>query len=88
MSLESGASASTPPTTGPLPRAALLLAVVVMTVSFAALLIILALYFAQTTPHPVFYWLALWGIPVGFALMCIYMLMRLGGRRRLYAQQP
>lgn len=69
--------------TGPVARTSLLLGVAVTAVSFAALLIILGLYFADTTPHPGLYWAVLWGFPAGFVLMCGYLLATLKTRRRL-----
>lgn len=69
--------------TGPAARISLLLGVAVTAVSFTALLIILGLYFAEARPHPGLYWAALWGFPVGFALMCGYLLATLRTRRRV-----
>lgn len=57
---------------GPVSRAALILAVSVTAAAFAAVLLILGIYFADSTPHPGLYWLALWGFPTGFVLMCLY----------------
>lgn len=83
MSSASWSSAGQPPAAGPVSRAALVTAVIVTAASFAALLLILGIYFAQGTPHPGLYWTALWGFPLGFALMCLYMVLNLGRRRRL-----
>ncbi|WP_150461949.1 hypothetical protein [Nesterenkonia ebinurensis] len=69
--------------TGPVARTSLLLGVSITAASFAALLIILGLYFAEAIPHPGLYWAALWGFPVGFALMCLYLVANLKARRRL-----
>ena len=55
---------------------------VITAASFASLVLILGIYFAQGTPHPGLYWTALWGFPLGFALMCGYVLLSLGRRRR------
>lgn len=70
---------------GPVSRAALVLGVAITAISFVALLVILGLYFAQIVPHAALYWVALWGFPVGFALMCTYVLLSLGRRRRVRA---
>lgn len=85
MSSASGPSAAQPSAAGPISRAALVAAVTVTAASFAALLVILGIYFAQGTPHPGLYWTALWGFPLGFALMCVYVVLSLGRRRRLRA---
>lgn len=63
-------------------RALLLTGVVVTAASFLALLAILGLYFAGTDPHPALYFTALWGFPVGFTLMIVYMLLAMSRRRR------
>lgn len=83
MSSASGSPAAQPAAAGPLSRAALILAVAVTAASFAALVLILGIYFAQGTPHPGLYWTALWGFPLGFSLMCVYVVLSLGRRRRL-----
>ena len=70
--------ASTP---GVLSRASLILGVIITTVSFFALIAILGFYFGGTVPHAGLYWAALWGFPVGFVLMCLYLLINLGRRR-------
>lgn len=70
--------ASTP---GVVPRAALSLGVIATAVSFIALLAILGSYFAGSVPHEGLYWLALWGFPAGFVLMCLYMVINLRKRR-------
>lgn len=70
---------------GPFARAALVLAVVVTAAAFTSLMVILAVYFAQGTPHPGLYWTALWGFPLGFALMCVYVVTGPVRRRRLSA---
>lgn len=50
--------------------------------SFAAVLVILGFYFAGHTPPAVWFWVALWGFPVGFLLMCTAMMVSLVRRRR------
>lgn len=62
-------------------RFATLAGALITAVSFASVLVILGFYFAQSTPHAVWYWIALWGFPVGFALVCASMLMALARRR-------
>ncbi|NDK32740.1 hypothetical protein [Nesterenkonia haasae] len=64
-----------------LSRASLVLGVIISAASFIALIAILGFYFAGTVPHPGFYWAALWGFPIGFVLMCVYLLINLGRRR-------
>ena len=63
-------------------RAMLLAGVAITAASFLALLAILGLYFAEADPHPSLYFTALWGFPVGFTLMIVYMLMAMSRRRR------
>lgn len=63
-------------------HALLLTGVVITAASFLALLAILGLYFAGTDPHPALYFTALWGFPVGFTLMIVYMLLAMSRRRR------
>lgn len=60
----------------------LLAGVAITAASFLALLAILGLYFAGADPHPSLYFTALWGFPVGFTLMIVYMLMAMSRRRR------
>ncbi|GAA1808760.1 hypothetical protein [Nesterenkonia flava] len=68
----------------PLPaRLCLILGVVVTAASFVALLVILGFYFAGSSQHPQLFGTALWGFPVGFTLMCLYVIFSLGRRRRL-----
>lgn len=83
MSSASGPSAEQPAAAGPISRTVLVIAVAVTAASFAALLLILGIYFAQGTPHPGLYWTALWGFPLGFSLMCVYVVLSVGRRRRL-----
>lgn len=59
-----------------------MLGVVITVLSFIALLTILGLYFAEVTPAASLYWVALWGFPVGFILMCVYLLLNIRGRRQ------
>ncbi|GAB3850209.1 hypothetical protein [Nesterenkonia populi] len=73
------------PAPGPVSRAALILGVIITAVSFVALLVILSLYFVETTPHAALYWLSLWGLPLGFMLMLSYVLLAL--RRRQHARR-
>lgn len=73
------------PAPGPVSRAALILGVIITAVSFAALLVVLALYFVETVPHASLYWLSLWGLPLGFVLMVSYVLLAL--RRRQHARR-
>ncbi|NYJ16043.1 hypothetical protein [Nesterenkonia sandarakina] len=56
--------------------------VVITALSGIALLVILSLYFMQADPHPVFYGLALWGFPLGFALLVGFLLFSVNRRRR------
>ncbi|TLP98274.1 hypothetical protein FEF26_05640 [Nesterenkonia salmonea] len=70
--------ASTP---GVLSRASLILGVIITGASFLSLITILGFYFAGTVPHSGLYWAALWGFPLGFVLMCVYLLINLGRRR-------
>lgn len=63
-------------------RALLLAGVAITAASLLALLAILGLYFAGTDPHPALYFTALWGFPVGFTLMIVYMLLAMSRRRR------
>lgn len=67
---------------GPAARVSLILGVVITALSFVALLVILGLYFADTTPAASLYWVTLWGFPVGFILMCAYLLLSIRGRRQ------
>lgn len=72
----------------PAARASLILGVTVTIISFAALLAILGLYFAETTPPASLYWAALWGFPAGFVLMCLHLLLTIGSRRRGTRTEP
>lgn len=63
-------------------RAVLVIGVAITAVSFLALLLILGLYFGEIIPHASLYWITLWGFPIGFALMCIYVMLQLNRRRR------
>lgn len=68
---------------GSRPAQALLWSGVVITaLSGIALLVILSLYFMETDPHPVFYVAALWGLPLGFALLVAFLLFSVTRRRR------
>lgn len=58
-----------------------MLGVVITVLSFVALLAILGLYFAEITPAASLYWATLWGFPVGFILMCAYLLLNIRERR-------
>ncbi|NLS09938.1 hypothetical protein HGQ17_07970 [Nesterenkonia sp. MY13] len=68
----------------PLLRAILVLGVIATAVSFAALLVILGMYFTPSDAHPALYGTALWGFPVAFVLMCTYMMLSLGRRRQAH----
>ncbi|GAA1182899.1 MULTISPECIES: hypothetical protein [Nesterenkonia] len=63
-------------------RAVLFLGVAITAAAFVALALILGLYFAQADPHPALYFTALWGFPLGFALMIAHVLQAMGRRRR------
>lgn len=63
-------------------RAVLFLGVAITAVALVALGLILGLYFAEVEPHPALYFTALWGFPLGFALMVVHMLQAMGRRRR------
>ncbi|MGJ9406071.1 hypothetical protein ACHABQ_07075 [Nesterenkonia aurantiaca] len=68
---------------GSRPAQALLWSGVVTTaLSGIALLVILSLYFMETDPHPAFYVAALWGFPLGFALLIAFLLLSVNRRRR------
>ena len=56
--------------------------VVITALSGIALLVILSLYFMETDPHPAFYVAALWGFPLGFALLISFLLVSVNRRRR------
>ncbi|GAA1144401.1 cell division protein CrgA [Nesterenkonia lutea] len=56
--------------------------VVVAALSGVSLLMILVMYFLQTDPHPAIYAAGLWGLPLGFGLMTVYLLFSAGHRRR------
>ncbi|MGJ9373106.1 hypothetical protein [Nesterenkonia sp. CF4.4] len=72
-----------PRRSGSRPAQALLWSGVVITaLSGIALLVILSLYFMATDPHPAFYVAALWGFPLGFALLIAFLLLSVNRRRR------
>ncbi|TLP74060.1 hypothetical protein [Nesterenkonia sphaerica] len=71
----------TPSAPAALARACLISGVTVTALSFAALLSILGFYFADSVPHASLYWIALWGFPAGFVLMCLHMVLNLKRRR-------
>lgn len=75
-----------PPEPSVLARSVLRVGVVLTALSFVALLVILGLYFAEIDPHPGLYWTTLWGFPLGFALMCTYVLTAVARRRRTWNQ--
>ncbi len=55
---------------------------VITAVAFIALITILALYFVHLTPPSWVYFAALWGLPAGFVLMVLHVLLSIRGRRR------
>lgn len=63
-------------------RAVLLSGVTVTALAALALAVILGLYFAEADPHPGLYAAALWGFPLGFVLMIVYVLQAMARRRR------
>ena len=80
---------STPaPSSVPAPasRAVLILAGVSTAAAVASVLLILVLYFAGAAPHPALFGTALWGLPLGFVLLCGYVVLDMRRRRRLRAQ--
>lgn len=63
--------------------AVLMLGVLITAVSAIALAVILGAYALSADVHPVFYGLALWGVPGGFALLLIYVVLSARRRRGL-----
>ncbi|GAA4839795.1 hypothetical protein [Garicola koreensis] len=70
----------------PASRAVLFLAVASTAAAVVSVLLILGIYFAGVTPHPALFGTALWGLPVGFVLLCGYVVLDMRRRRRLRAQ--
>ena len=73
---------------GPASRTVLYLAVAITAAAVISVMVILGVYFGEGTPHPALFWTALWGLPVGFFLMCGYVVLGLRRRRRLDAHAP
>lgn len=46
------------------------------------MVLLLVSYFLQITAWPVFYWFGLFGLPLGFALMLVYVIVKAVLRRR------
>lgn len=74
--------AGSSPESSPWLRALLIVGAALTAVSFAAMVLLLASYFLQITAWPVFYWFGLFGLPLGFALMLVYVIVKAVLRRR------
>lgn len=70
------------PESSPWLRALLIGGAALTAVSFAAMVLLLVSYFIQITAWPVFYWFGLYGLPLGFALMLAYVVVKAVLRRR------
>ncbi len=77
-----GPAAGSNPESSPWLRALLVLGGALTAVSFAAMVLLLASYFLEITAWPVFYWFGLFGLPLGFALMLSYVVIKAVLRRR------
>ena len=65
----------------PLSRGILLLGTVLTAAALVSLVTILGAYFLSLDASPTFYFVALWGFPVGFALMLVHMVLSMRHRR-------
>ncbi|MGD6980854.1 MULTISPECIES: hypothetical protein [Citricoccus] len=81
-SLATGPAAGSNPESLPWLRALLIAGGTLTAVSFAATVLLLASYFLQITAWPVFYWFGLFGLPLGFALMLAFVVIKAVLRRR------
>lgn len=63
-------------------RALLYSGVAITVLSALGLALLLVSYFISLEPWPVFYWLGLFGLPLGFALMLGYVVAAAIARRR------
>jgi uncharacterized membrane protein len=77
-----GPAAGSNPESSPWLRALLIVGGALTAVSFAATVLLLASYFLQITAWPVFYWFGLFGLPLGFALMLAFVVIKAVLRRR------
>lgn len=77
-----GPAAGSSPESSPWLRALLIAGAALTAVSFAAMVLLLVSYFLQITAWPVFYWFGLFGLPLGFALMLVYVIVKAVLRRR------
>lgn len=63
-------------------RSVLFLGAAITGAAFVALAAILLMYFIDADGHPALFFISLWGFPLGFALMIVYVLHAMSRRRR------